>query len=176
MIEGRLLAHHRLHAAHPRREFRAFDVQFDVGGELAGVTVRTQVVGTRDFHRADGGEYGFGAQFPVVGRATAGARQGALVGGRNGELQPLSKTRGSRPMRGGAHHHLAGFQVRVPGLAPTLKQDVQPLAYFASDLVKDRSSRFFSSGVQAPSGDSRGRCRQIFSLIAINSAMRRWKR
>ena len=52
---------------------------------------------------------------------------------------------------------------------------VQPLAYFARDLFKDRSSRFFSSGVHSFS-DSSGRCMQIFSLIAIKSPLSFWKR
>ncbi len=34
-IEGRLLAHDRLHPAYPGGELRVFDVQFDIGGELA---------------------------------------------------------------------------------------------------------------------------------------------
>jgi len=45
MVEGRLLADRRLHAAHARREFRVLDVQFDVGGKLASMAVRAQVVG-----------------------------------------------------------------------------------------------------------------------------------
>jgi len=49
-IEPRLLAYDSLHAAHTRRELRVFDIQFDVGGELAGVTVWIE---TRDFHLAD---------------------------------------------------------------------------------------------------------------------------
>jgi len=50
LVEGRLLAHHRLHAAHSGGELPIFDVQFDVGGKLAGMAVRTQVVGTRYLH------------------------------------------------------------------------------------------------------------------------------
>jgi hypothetical protein len=39
MIERRLLAYDRLHAAHPRRELGVLDVQFNIGGELAGVAM-----------------------------------------------------------------------------------------------------------------------------------------
>ena len=61
VIEGGLLADDRLHAAHSRRELRVFDVQFDIGGELAGMAVRAQVVGTRDFHLAHCGQHRLGA-------------------------------------------------------------------------------------------------------------------
>ena len=53
MIERSFLAHHSLHAAHPRGEFRVFNVQFDIGGKLSGVTVWAQIVGTRDCDFAD---------------------------------------------------------------------------------------------------------------------------
>ena len=58
LIEGGRLAHQRLHASHPGREFRIDDVQFDIGGALAEVTVRTPIVGAGDFHRPHGGQYG----------------------------------------------------------------------------------------------------------------------
>ena len=35
VIEGGILAHHRLHAAHAGREFRVLDVQFHIGRKLA---------------------------------------------------------------------------------------------------------------------------------------------
>ncbi len=38
-IEGRLLADQCLHAAHTRGNLGLLNVQFDIGGELAGVTV-----------------------------------------------------------------------------------------------------------------------------------------
>ena len=79
----------------------------------------------------------------------ARARHGALLSRRNGKLQQLRHAHGSNPMHGGADHDFAGFQVHMPRLAPATEQDVQPLAYLAGDLFKDRSSRFFSSGVQA---------------------------
>jgi hypothetical protein len=40
LIEGGLLPHQRLHAPHSGREIRVPDVQFDIGRELASVTVR----------------------------------------------------------------------------------------------------------------------------------------
>ncbi len=46
VIEGSVLTHQRLHAAHARRNFPIFDVQFDIGGELAGMAARAQVIGT----------------------------------------------------------------------------------------------------------------------------------
>ncbi len=35
VIERGLLAHQSLHAAHPWGELRVYDIQFDIGGELA---------------------------------------------------------------------------------------------------------------------------------------------
>jgi hypothetical protein len=69
-----------------------------------------------------------------------------------------------------AHHHFAGFQVHMTRLAAAVEEDVQQAVYFADDLLIDRSSRFFSSGVQVLLGASTDRCWQIFSLIAISSA------
>jgi hypothetical protein len=40
LVEGRPLAHGRLHAAHSRGELRILDVQFDVGRELSRMAVR----------------------------------------------------------------------------------------------------------------------------------------
>jgi len=40
MIEGRLLADDRPAGGVPRREFRIFDIQFDIGGQLADAAVR----------------------------------------------------------------------------------------------------------------------------------------
>jgi hypothetical protein len=60
----------------------------------------------------------------------------------------------------------------MPCLAPAVEEHVQPLIYFAGDLLMDRSSRFFSSAVHVLLSDSSGRCLQIFSLTAINSVLR----
>ena len=40
VIEGSLLAHQSLHATHSGGSFRVLDIQFDIGRELADVTVR----------------------------------------------------------------------------------------------------------------------------------------
>jgi hypothetical protein len=45
VIEGNALAHESLHTAHARGELRVLDVQFDIDGELALVTVPAQVIG-----------------------------------------------------------------------------------------------------------------------------------
>ena len=79
-------------------------------------------------------------------------------------------------MHGRAHHHFAGFKIQVPRLAPADEEHVQPLVYFAGDLRMNRSSRFFSSGVQVLLADSSGRCLQIFSLTVISSVLNFWKR
>src|SRR5260370_18876447 len=52
MVKSRRLAHQRLHPPHSRRGFRILNVQFDVGGELAVMTVGAQVVGTPHFPAA----------------------------------------------------------------------------------------------------------------------------
>lgn len=52
LIEGRLLADHRLHTAHSGRELCILDVQFNIGGELPVMTMRAQIVGTEYLHLA----------------------------------------------------------------------------------------------------------------------------
>ena len=79
-------------------------------------------------------------------------------------------------MHSRTHHHFDGFQVHIPRLAPAIEEHVQPLVYFAGNLLMDRSSLFFSSGVHALPSDSSGRCLQIFSLTAISSVFSCWKR
>ena len=70
-----LLAHHRLHAAHAGRTVPVLHVQFSVGGELAVVTVRTKIPGTRQFDLTQRGENPPGAQFPILCLMAAGAGQ-----------------------------------------------------------------------------------------------------
>ena len=164
MIEGRLLAHHRLHAAHSRRELRVFDVQFDVGGELAGMAVRAQVVGARYFHLAHRGQNRLGAQLPVVSLVAARTRDGSLVGGRNWELQQFGQRGCPGLMHGRAHRHLDGFQIQMPRLAATAEDDAQQLVYFARDFLLDRFGRFFSWADGGVS--STGRNSQICSLTS----------
>ncbi len=72
-----------------------------------------------------------------------------MLDGRNGKLQQLRESRSAGPLPGGAQQHFAGFPVHLPRLALPGKQGLQPLTYLAGDLLKDRNSRFFSSGVQA---------------------------
>ena len=79
VIEGSLLAHHSLHAAHTGRELRVLNVQFDIGGELALRAVRTQIVGPRYSDCAHHREDGLGPQFPVLGQLTTRARQPTLI-------------------------------------------------------------------------------------------------
>ena len=51
-IEGSILAHQGMHAAHAGREPGVLDVQFHVGRKLSLVTMRAQVVWARDLHLA----------------------------------------------------------------------------------------------------------------------------
>ena len=172
LIEGRLLAHHRLHAAHAGREFRVFDVQFSVDGELPGVTGGAPIVGSGDFRRAHGGQHGLGAQLVVVGLLAAGASYGAafLAGCR--ELEQLAQRSGTRPVQGRAHRHLRCFQVEAPCPAPVLENHPQELIYFARDLLPDRFRRFFSWSVCDSSWA--GRRRQIAVLVSTNPRLSSW--
>jgi hypothetical protein len=78
---------------------------------------------------------------------------------------------GAGLMHGCAGHHFDGLQIHVPGLASADDEHMQEPVYFAGDLRMDRSSRFFSSGVQGLLSESSGRGWQIFSLTAISSAL-----
>ena len=163
MVEGPLLTDVRLHAAHPRRELRVFDIQFDVGGKLTSMAVRAQIVGTRYFHLAHRGQDWFGAQFLVMRWVAAGTREGPLIGSRGRELQQFAQRRGPRLMHRRTHSHFDGFQIQAPRLAPTVEDDAQQLIYFSCDFLVDRFGRFFSCSLGGVS--STGRSRQIFSLI-----------
>ena len=144
MIEGGILADGRLHAAHPGRELCIFDVQFDIGGELAGMAVRAQVVGARYFRLAYDGQNRLGAQFAVLSLVSASTRDGPLLGGRDGELQQFGQRGGARIVHSRTHRHLDGFQIQTPGFAVAMKDDLQQLFYFARDFLLDRFRRFFS--------------------------------
>jgi hypothetical protein len=87
MIEGSRLAHQSMHAAHPGRKLRIFDVQFDIHGKLAHVTLAAQVVGAGHAHRTDDGQDRFEADFLVLGVMAAWARQLTLIRLRDFELQ-----------------------------------------------------------------------------------------
>src|SRR5207245_1494028 len=79
MIERSLLAHQSVHAAHPGRKLRIFDVQFDIHRKLAEVTLGAQVVGASHAHRTDDRQDGFGADFLVLGVVATSARQLTLI-------------------------------------------------------------------------------------------------
>jgi hypothetical protein len=147
VIERSVLTYDRLHAAHARREFRVLDVQFDIGGELAGMAVRAQVVGARYFHLAHHSEDRLGAQLPVMSLLAARTRNAPLAGSRSGELQEFGQCCCPGAMHGRAHRHLDGFQIQVPRLAAAVEDDAQQLVYFTRDFLADRFGRFFSCGV-----------------------------
>ena len=169
MIEGGLLTHDRLHAAHPRRELRVFDVQFDIGGELAGMTVRAQVVGARYFHFPHRRQNRLGAQLPVVSLVAAGTRKAPLVGNRSWKLQEFGQRRCSGLMHGRANRHFDGFQIQTARPAATIEDHAQQLVYFARDFLADRFGRFFSCAVRV---SSTGRKRQTLRLTSTNSLVR----
>src|SRR5208283_2129233 len=169
-----LLAHERLHAAHPRRELRVFDVQFDIGGELTRLAVWTQVVRTQHFRPAHHGQQGLGTQLPIMSPVATSTRDGPLLGGRGRELQEFGQGGGSGPMQGRAHRHLDRFQIETARRAASAEDDAQQLVYFAPDFLADRFRRFFSSGVISSSGT--GRKRHICSLTTTSSRQSSWKR
>ena len=72
VVEGRLLAHRRLHAAHPRRDFRVLDIQFGISGELARMAMGAQVIGARHFRLTYRSEDRLGAQLPITGLVVTG--------------------------------------------------------------------------------------------------------
>jgi hypothetical protein len=79
MIKGCLLADQGLHTAHGRRGLRIVNVQFDVGGKLARVTVGAQIIGTRYAHLTYGTENRLGSQFHVMRRMATTTRQAAPI-------------------------------------------------------------------------------------------------
>jgi hypothetical protein len=147
-----------------------FDVQFDISGELAGVTVRAQVVGSRDFHLTNCRQYEFGAEFPVIGLKAALARKGALLGCGFCEAQEFAQGCRAGLVQGRAHGHLDGLQIQSPRLAAAVEDNAQQLVYFARDFVTDGLRRFFSSGESVSGSD--GRIRQICALTWISSLCR----
>ena len=57
----------------------SFDVQFDVGGKLSVMTLRTQIIGPRNARRSEHGENRLGAESLILRMVTTGARQLALL-------------------------------------------------------------------------------------------------
>ena len=125
VIEGSLLAHHRLHAAHPGREVRFLDVQFDVGRELAVMTVRAQIPGTLHSHPTHYGEHRPGAQFPVLRLMTTSAGQLTLIRGWGLELQQFAQSAGSGLMEDGPQGALDGLQIGAAAVSPLGENTLQ---------------------------------------------------
>jgi hypothetical protein len=140
------------------------------------VTVWAPVVGTGDFHRAYGGQHGFGAQPPVVCRLATGTRPGPWGGGGSRKLQQLGEARGTGLMRSRAQGGLDRLQIRAAVFPALSKDTAEELVYFSRALLMDGSSRFFSGAVQPPPAGSTGRRSQILSLRATSSALSFWKR
>jgi hypothetical protein len=79
-----------MHAAHPGRKLRIFDVQFDIHRKLTDVTLGAQVVGAGYAHRTDDRQDGFGADFLVWGVMATAARQLTLICRWGFELQQFA--------------------------------------------------------------------------------------
>jgi len=90
MIEGSLLAHQSMQAAHPGRKLRIFDVQFEIHRKLANVTLGAQIVGAGNAHPTDDRQDGFAADFLVLGVMAASARQLMLIRPGGFELQQFA--------------------------------------------------------------------------------------
>ena len=93
-----------------------FDVQLAICWKLALVTAWAQIPGARQFHFTQSGENTPRAQFTVVRLTAAWARDGALTGGRLGELQQLTESRCASLMQGGTEGHLHRLQIQLAGL------------------------------------------------------------
>ena len=113
VIERRLGADQRLHAAHRRRRFDLFDVEFAVHGKLPLMTVRTQIPGTQQFHFAQRRENAPPAPSAVTRLFPTGTRTHALIGWRCTESQQLRQRRCSSLMQRGAERHFHRFQVHL---------------------------------------------------------------
>jgi hypothetical protein len=146
------------------------DVQFDIGGALADVTVRTPIVGTGDFHRPHGGQYRLGAQLPVVRRSAAATRNRPPPAGRGRETQEFAQSGGPGPVQGRAQGHLHRFQVNPSSLALIAEDPLQQAIYFLRDFMMDRICRFFSAAERVPSS-STGRCWQMASFTSTTCAL-----
>jgi hypothetical protein len=65
-------------------------------------------------------------------------------------------------MQARSQRELDGFQVQVSSLVSLDKDAGQQHVYFSRNFLMDRSSRFFSCGVQPLRSSSTGRSAQIF--------------
>ena len=143
-------------------------VQLAIHGELAVVTVPAQIPGARQFHFAQRAENASRAQFAVVRLTATGARDGALIGGRLGELQQLAEGGCAGLMQGGAEGHFHRLQIQSSRLLAFGEDAAEQRGYFVLDLGLDRRRRFFSSGVSV---SSTGRAWQIFSFTSNRSPL-----
>ena len=132
------------------------------------VTARAQIPGARQFHFTQSGKNAPRAQFTVVCLTATWAGDGALLGGRLGELQQLTEGRCAGLMQGRTEGQFHRLQIQAAGL-PALGEDAaQQRGYFARDLGVDCRGRFFSSDVNV---SSTGRNAQIFSLTSTTSVL-----
>ena len=94
----------------------------------------------------------------------AGARNGALVGGRHGKLQQLGERGSPRPDAWPSATPSPPLPDPRSRLATLAEDDAQQLVYFARDFRLDRLGRFFSWADRWDS--STGRNWQTRSLIS----------
>jgi hypothetical protein len=69
---------------------------------------------------------------------------------RSGKLQQFGQRGGAGMVHGRAHRRLHRFQIKTPGLAPTVEDDAQELIWFACDFQADRFRRFFPDPTTRP--------------------------
>ena len=81
---------------------KVFDIELAINGELAIVTMRTQIPRTVYSRPADYSEHGPGAEFLVARLVTTSTRQLTLIRRRRFELQQFTQGAGASLMEGGA--------------------------------------------------------------------------
>jgi len=109
MIERSLLAHQSMHAAHPGRELRVLDVEFDIDRKLTPMAVLTQVVRAQTLRLSHRRQHRFRAQLHIARRMAAGTRQLAVFGAGRIELEQLAQHRRSGLVHVGTNCHLHRF-------------------------------------------------------------------
>ena len=87
LLKGSLLTDECLHAAHAGRERGVNNVELGVGGKLALLTMRTQIIGACGYDLAEYGENGLRAQLAIACQLAAPTGNRALL--RHGEAQQL---------------------------------------------------------------------------------------
>jgi hypothetical protein len=145
------------------------DIQFDIGRELADVTVRAQVVGPRYVYWAHHREDRLDTQFPVTRLPAATAGHGVVVGVGRGKLEQFGQGRRTCTVHGRTHSHFDGFQIQAACFALAAENNPQKLVYFARDFLADRFRRFFSCSVGVSL--SAGLKRQISAFVSTNSRL-----